>query len=97
MMMITSVTNLMNEGKDAKGFADIVFSGLEYEEFDNIDISFKCTCSKEKYAKGLVSLGKKELEEMLEEKNVTTRCRFCNEDYVFSKDEIKELINKTTR
>ena len=97
MLLIASVTNLMNEGKSAKDFADIVFSGVVYEKFDEIDISFKCTCSKEKYAKGLVSLGKKELEEMLEEENVTTRCRFCNEEYVFSKDEIKELINKTTR
>ncbi len=95
MLMITSVTNLMNEGKGAKDFADIVFSGVDYEEFDNIDISFKCTCSKEKYAKGLVSLGKKELEQMLEEEKVITRCRFCNEEYVFSNDEIKELINKT--
>lgn len=97
MMMITSVTNLMNEGKRAADFADIVFSGVEYEEFDNIDISFKCTCSKEKYAKGLVSLGKKELEEMLSEEDITTCCRFCNAEYAFSKDEIKELINKATR
>ncbi len=96
-LMITSVTNLMNDGKCAVDFADIVFSGVDYEKFDEIDIAFKCTCSKEKYAKGLVSLGKKELEEMLEEEDVTTRCRFCNEEYVFSKDEIKELINKTTR
>ena len=97
MLMITSVTNLMNDGKGAVDFADIVFFGVDYEKFDEIDIAFKCTCSKEKYAKGLVSLGKKELEEMLEEEDVTTRCRFCNEEYVFSKDEIKELINKTTR
>ena len=98
MMQITSVTNLMNDGKTAKDFADIVFNGVEYEEFDTIDVEFKCVCSKEKYAKGLVSLGKKELTSILEEeKAVKTSCRFCKNEYVFTEEEIKELITKTSR
>ena len=97
MMNFTSVTNLMNEGKRAKDFADIVFKDIEYEIFDSINISYKCNCSKEKYAKGLVSLGKSELVSMLDEKEIKTLCRFCNSEYIFSKTEIEELTLKTNR
>ena len=98
MMQITSVTNLMNDKKGAVDFADIVFSGIEYEEFDSIDVSFKCTCSKEKYEKGLISLGKEELTSMLDEKEpVVTNCRFCKKEYIFSEEELKDMITKTNR
>lgn len=98
MMQITSVTNLMNDGKSAKDFADIVFDGVEYEEFDTIDVDFKCSCSKEKYEKGLISLGKEELISMLDEKEpVVTNCRFCKKEYVFSEEELKTMISKTNR
>ena len=98
MMQITSVTNLMNDGKNAKDFADIVFDGIEYEEFDSIDVSFKCTCSKEKYEKGLISLGKDELTSMLEENEpIVTNCRFCKKEYIFSEEELKDMISKTNR
>lgn len=96
MLHITSVTELMNKGKTAEDFARIIFEGIEFEEFDTIDISYKCSCSKEKYAKGLISLGKEELESFLEDDEpLSTRCRFCNSEYVFSDEEIKELISKT--
>ncbi len=96
MIQFTSVTSLMNEGKKASDFADIVFSGVEYEEFDSIDISYKCSCSKEKYAKGLISLGKEELLSLIEEEEeVKTSCRFCNSEYVFTKEEIIKLSEKT--
>lgn len=97
MMLFTSVTNLMNEGKTARDFAEIVFKGVKFEEFDSIDISYKCSCSKEKYAKGLISLGKKELLSLIEEEeDVKTSCRFCNSEYLFTKNEIKELADKTS-
>ncbi|MBE6701451.1 MAG: Hsp33 family molecular chaperone HslO [Ruminococcaceae bacterium] len=93
---ITSVTNLLVSGHLPKDFADIVFEGIEYEEFDTIDISFRCTCSKEKYAKGLISLGKDELQSMIEEnKEIETSCRFCTGKYSFSVEELKELYEKS--
>lgn len=97
MMQITSVTNLMNDGKGAEDFAKIVFDGIEYEMFDTIDVSYKCTCSKEKYAKGIVSLGKEEISAMIEEeKTITTSCRFCDKEYIFSENELEELLEKAT-
>lgn len=96
MLQITSVTSLMNDGKTAQDFADIVFSGIEYETFDSLDISYKCNCSKEKYEKGLISLPKDELESFLDSgEPISTKCRFCNSVYEFSNVEINELIKRT--
>lgn len=98
MLQVTSVTNLMKAGKTASDFADIVFNGIDYEEFDTIDILYKCNCSKEKYSKGLFSLGKDELTSLLDgDLPVKTSCMFCNSEYLFSEDEIKELIKITER
>ena len=98
MKLITSVTDLMEKGYDAEKFAELVFSGIEYEEFDTIDIAFKCTCSKEKYEKGLISLGKDEIQSMLDDgEPVETVCRFCKSKYVFSLDELKNIFDKTAQ
>ncbi|MBR6633282.1 MAG: Hsp33 family molecular chaperone HslO [Clostridia bacterium] len=98
MTVINSVTEIMNKGYGAERFAQLVFDGIEYEEFDTIDISFKCTCSKEKYEKGLISLGKDEIQAMLDDgEDVETVCRFCKNKYVFSLDELKDILDKTAK
>ncbi len=96
--LFTSVTALMKEGKGADDFASILFSGLEWEKFDEIDTAFLCNCSKEKYAKGIISLGYNEIKSMIEEgHDIETQCTFCKNTYVFSTEELSELIKKTTR
>lgn len=55
---------------------------------------YKCDCSKEKFEKSLITLGKEELEKLIKEKNIEIVCHFCNKKYNFSKDEIKEIIDK---
>ncbi len=98
MALINSVTEIMDRGYGAEKFAELVFNGLEYEEFDTIDIAFKCTCSKEKYEKGLVSLGRDEIRSMLdEERDIETVCRFCNSKYIFTKAELEKIYEKCAK
>lgn len=98
MAVINSVTELMDRGHGAEKFAELVFNGIEYEEFDTIDIAFKCTCSKERYEKGLISLGKDEVQSMIDDAEpVETVCRFCRNKYVFSIEELEEILKKTAR
>jgi molecular chaperone Hsp33 len=95
--MFTSVTALMKEGKSADDFAALLFKGIEYEKFDTIETEFRCNCSKENYARGIISLGKEELDAMIEEgKDIETQCVFCSNSYPFTVDELKALRNKTT-
>lgn len=54
---------------------------------------YKCDCSREKMLKGLVSLGKRELIDIVNEDNeANVECHFCNKKYVFKKDELKNII-----
>ncbi len=56
---------------------------------------YKCDCSKEKMAEGLITLGKKELEDIIEEDGkAELMCHFCNKKYDFTKEELEEIKDK---
>ncbi|MBN1969363.1 MAG: Hsp33 family molecular chaperone HslO [Candidatus Delongbacteria bacterium] len=56
-------------------------------------VAYKCNCSKDKYKKGLASLGIKELNDAISYQNeIEVKCHFCNKRYLFSKDEVKSII-----
>lgn len=58
-------------------------------------IEFKCNCSKEKFAKGILSLGSKEIKEIIDEdKEANTTCHFCGNDYHFDFDELTSLYEE---
>lgn len=60
---------------------------------DSIMPLYECDCSKEKIERGLISLGKKELQDMIETNvNIETVCHFCNKKYHFTKEELQKLI-----
>ncbi len=66
-----------------------------YQFLQKLDLKYYCTCSREKFEKGLITLGKSQLEEILEEDGkIETRCHFCNSNYNFDKTDIKALINE---
>ena len=60
---------------------------------DNIVPEYKCDCSKEHMKDALVSIGKKDLEEILKEDGkLEAMCHFCNKKYIFTKEELEEMI-----
>ena len=70
---------------------------LELEINDKLDISFKCDCSKEKIEKALISIGAKELNEMIDEgKDIEVACHFCSKKYNLGVDELEELLTKAS-
>ena len=59
---------------------------------EKMPVSFKCQCSKERIANALISLGKEELEDIIEtDGQAETQCHFCNEKYIFEKEELQKL------
>lgn len=62
---------------------------------DKMDVSFSCPCSKERIAHAIVSLGKTEINEMIEQDGgAETRCHFCNETYQFSIEDLQQLLEE---
>lgn len=60
-----------------------------------LDIKYECDCSKEKFEKGLISVGKEELTKIIEEDGkAEITCHFCNKKYNFEKEDLEELLEE---
>ena len=65
-----------------------------YEVVDKLPVSFKCTCSKERFSSGIISLGKDEIQEIIDQDHkANTICHFCGREYNFTEEELTELKN----
>lgn len=90
---ITSVTELLEEGKTPEELLESVLGEFGLEITDRMPVSFRCDCSRERVEKVLLSLGKKDLQEMIDEgKEVELHCHFCNRNYTFSVEEVERLM-----
>lgn len=92
---VTSVTDLLEQGKTPEDILKLILTGFDVEFTDRIPVSFYCNCSKERFAKGLVSLGKKELKGLMDEgQPAEVNCSFCGRHYTYSVEELSELYRK---
>lgn len=93
---ITSVTALLEAGNTPEQMLEILLEGLDCEILDTQPAAFSCSCSREKIEKVLISLGRKEISEMIQEgQEIEVNCHFCNTQYKFSVDELKRLYGKS--
>jgi len=71
---------------------------FDLEIHDRVPTGFVCDCSKERVARAIVSIGSKDIREMIQEgKPVEANCHFCNKNYVFSIEDLKELLRQSKR
>lgn len=90
---ITSVTELLEAGKTPEEILESVLGEFGLEITDRMPVSFRCDCSRERVEKVLLSLGEKDLQEMISEgKEVELHCHFCNKNYVFPVQEVERLM-----
>lgn len=95
---ITSVTAVLDEGKTPEEMLEILLEGLDCEILDTMPAAFACSCNKEKIEKVLISLGREELSEMIEEGHeIEVSCHFCNTQYQFSVQELKRLYSRSRK
>lgn len=89
---IKSVTEMMEEGYDAKDIMNRVMRGFEMTILEKKEIEYQCDCSRDKIKDAILSLGTKEIDSILEEdKKAEVKCYFCNKSYDFSEEDLKEL------
>lgn len=92
---ISSVTALLDEGITPEQMIGLLLEGLQPEVNDTLSAAFCCDCGREKIGKVLISLGKKELQDMIEEgRDIEVNCHFCNTQYRFTVDELKDLYQR---
>ena len=92
---ITSVTSLLEEGHTPESLLEKVLDCFDMEINEKIPTEFYCNCSRERVEKALISIGRKELNEMIQEgKPIEMNCHFCNHNYEFTVEELKEILRK---
>lgn len=90
---ITSVTKLLEDGESPEEILESVLGELGLEITERVPVSFQCDCSRERVEKVLLSLGQKDRQELIDEgEDVELHCHFCGRNYVFSVEEIKNLM-----
>ena len=95
---ISSVTSLLDAGHTPETLLETVLEGFDLEISDKVPAEFYCNCSKSRVERALISIGAKELNEMIQEgKEVELNCHFCNTNYTFSVEELKEILRKCKR
>ena len=93
MRNFKSVTEALSGGKTPEQIAESLVTDQTLFFYENIKTAYFCPCSKERMARALISLGKKELEAIIEEDHkAELSCRFCNNCYTFSEEELKKML-----
>lgn len=90
---VTRISSLLDEGMTPEEILQYVLDGFEPKILDHIPTEYYCNCSRERVEKAVVSIGKKEIQEMIGEgKPIEVNCHFCDRTYRFSVEELKKLI-----
>lgn len=93
---ITSITSLLDQGMTPEAILEEVLGefGLQFNETS--ETRFECNCSKERVEKAIISIGKKDIQEMIDDaKPIEVNCHFCNKNYTFSVDELKDMLERS--
>ena len=90
---ITSVTALLDRGLSPEEMLCTILKDTDVEITDRSEVAFRCNCSRNRVERVLLSMGRTQLEDLISEgKDVELNCSFCNTNYVFSPQEIRELL-----
>lgn len=90
---IPHVTSLITDGATPVDLLKEALGVIEFEVLGESDVAFKCSCSPEKAASMIASLGRTEVESMLaEDKGASMTCGFCNETYRLTEEDLEKII-----
>jgi molecular chaperone Hsp33 len=92
---IPPVSKLIEKGLTPEELLFEILGKENVKILEKMPVSFRCTCSKERFGNAIISLGTEEIEQMIEEDGkAEAHCHFCNEKYLFSVEELEELKNQ---
>lgn len=92
---LPSVTSILNEYHDAEKLIEILMKDIDFKILEKREITYKCNCSREKVEGAIVSVGPREIEEILrEDKKAEVSCYFCDKVYNFDESDLERMLKK---
>ncbi len=92
---LTNISRLFDSGMTNEEIMALAMQGIEYDLFDEIEVNYLCTCSRERMEKALISISKQDLRKLFDEQiaegkseELEVQCRFCNSKYTFKPEDV---------
>ncbi len=96
LQRFASVTETLEAGNSPEQMLEMLLAGMSMQIVDTMDTGYRCDCSKKRVERAIISIGRKEIEEMIAEgKEVEAGCHFCNKNYRFTVEELKGMLVHT--
>ncbi len=93
---ITSITSLLDQNMTPEMILEYLLGSFGLEITDQLPTAFECNCTKDRVEKAIISIGRKEIDEMItDDKPIEVNCHFCNKQYEFTVDELKDIIKRS--
>lgn len=87
------ITTLLDENNSPEEILNIVLGEFGVEIHEKVQTSYQCDCSEQRVERAIISIGKKEIEDMINDgKPIEVGCQFCDKKYTFSVDKLKEML-----
>lgn len=90
-----SISKLIENSQDEKDIMHQLLDGLNPKVLEEYEVDYICDCNRDRFEKALISLGKKELQNLIEQdRGAELQCHFCNKKYQFSEQELQSLMDE---
>lgn len=90
---VTAVTDLLEQGATPETMLEQILGEFGIEIAEKVPVQYFCNCSKERVTRAIASIGRKDIQEMIDAgESVEVNCQFCDRKYVFTPQELKELL-----
>lgn len=94
---VTSVTELLEQGATPETLLEQILGEFGVEINETMPVQYHCDCSKERVTRAIASIGKKDIQEMIDDKEpIEVNCQFCDKHYVFTTEELQEILEQGT-
>ncbi len=88
-----SVSHALADGLDGEGLLRTVLKDFDLEILEKHPVEYRCYCSRDRVTRALISMGKKDLEELIRDQGkAELTCQFCDQVYHYSKEELEEIL-----
>lgn len=95
---MSSITSLLDQEMTPEMILEDVLGEFGLEILDKQPVAYECNCSKERVESAIISIGRRDIEEMIEDnKPIEVNCHFCNRHYIFTVDELKDMLARITK
>ena len=92
---IAPVTQMIDGGMSPREIIERVLQGFDPEIMEETTVEYRCSCSKARVERALISIGREELQKLMEEQEETeVACHFCDKKYTFTRDDLKRLLKR---